>query len=548
MTARRIAAFLLAGVAVSYAQTLPLPRLQKNGEVTQMVVDGKPFLILAGELHNSSASSIAYMKPIWDKLAKLRLNTVIGTVSWELLEPEEGKFDFTLVDAQIRDARLRNLRLVLIWFATWKNGNSTYVPIWVKMNPQRFPRTRINKQPNPGPFFGEGMETLSPFGEASLAADAKAFRALMRHIRAIDPQHTVIMMQVENEPGLLGDSRDRSPLAEAAFAGPVPAELLNYFAKNKASLLPEMQAVWGARGFKTSGSWADVFGTDPFAEEVFMAWHIARYIGKVAEAGKAELSLPMYANAWLGPQPRMDLPGQYPSGGPVARVLDVWRAAAPSIDMLAPDIYVDDFKGTCALYARSGNPLFIPEARAIPGSLFWALGQHAALGFSPFGIEDLSEQHQLANAYQVLGELMPLITKHQAEGKIMGILVDGETPQSATFAGYKLTVSSVRRFPWMLAEGQQAMDQPGRNPPDRRPMGLVMSTGPDEFLIAGAGLAINFEPDSPGPKESSIGWIDEGVYEKGRWTPGRRLNGDEGRPAIPFGPIKLLKVRLYRHD
>ena len=539
---------LLLVAAAAYAQNAALPRLQKNGEATQMMVDGRPFLMLSGELHNSSASSIAYMKPFWDKLAKLHLNTVIGTVSWELIEPEEGKFDFSLVDAQIREARSRGLRLVLIWFGSWKNGNSTYAPMWVKTDPGRFPRTKINKLANPGPFFGEGMETLTPLSETTMTADASAFRALMRHIKTVDPGHTVIMMQVENEPGLLGDSRDRSALAEKAWSGPVPAGLLAHLAKNRATLLPEMEKVWGAKGFKTSGTWADVFGTDPFAEEVFMAWHIARYIGKVAEAGKAELALPMYANAWLGPQPRMDLPGQYPSGGPVARVHDVWRAAAPSLDLLAPDIYVEDFKGTCALYARAGNPLFIPEARAMTGSAFWAIGQNSALGFSPFGIDDLPEHHQLGNAYQVLGSLMPLIAKAQSEGRIRGVLMDSETPETVSFAGYKLTVNSVKRYPWMLAEGQQAMEQQGRNPPDRRPMGLVLSTGPDEFLVAGAGLAINFAPDSPGLPEASIGWIDEGVYEKGQWIAGRRLNGDEGRPAIPFGPIKVLKIKLYRHE
>ena len=229
------------------------------------------------------------------------------------MEPEEGKFDFALVDAQIQQARKRNMRLVLIWFGSWKNGDSTYAPLWVKANTKRFP-VQQKKRPASGPpsmFFdtwqGQRDLPLTPLGEASMMADAKAFRALMRHIKEVDPQHTVIMIQVENEIGLLGDSRDRSPLADAAWAKPVPAELIKYFTEHKATLLPEMQEVWARNGNKTSGTWAQVFGTDPWAEEVFMAWHYSRYVNKVISEGKAELNIPMYVNAWLGPQPGQPL-------------------------------------------------------------------------------------------------------------------------------------------------------------------------------------------------------------------------------------------------
>jgi len=577
-----IALILLSVVPVLTAAAAPLPELKKNGAVTQLFVDGKPFIMLAGELHNSSASSVEYMKPIWNRLAALHLNTVIGTVNWELLEPEEGKFDFTLVDAQIQSARQKNMRLVLIWFATWKNGKSTYPPLWVKTNTKRFPRMETKPRPDlrspMTAFMGESMAMpdLTPFGMETMAADAKAFRALMRHIREVDPQHTVIMMQVENEVGLLGDSRDRSPQAEAAWAKPVPAELMSYLVKNKATLLPEMQAVWAKNGYKASGTWEEVFGADNHADEVFMAWHVGRYVGKVIEAGKAELALPMFVNAWLGPQPRMELAGQYPSGGPVARMMDVWRAAAPANDLLAPDIYVPDFKGTCALYARSGNPLFIPEARAIVGNLFWALGQHAAMGFSPFGIENVREDSQLADAYKVLGEMAPLLAQAQAEKKVIGVLLDGDGPETVSFAGYRLRITPSRRrapldpgqmplepaaggqpMPRPVGPGQQARAQTppqgpeppfGPPPPDQRPYGLIISTGEDEFLIVGSGLLINFVPDSPGKKIAEIGSIDEGRYEQGRWIAGRRLNGDEGRAALRSGPIGMLKVKLFRRD
>jgi len=358
--------------------SVPMPQIKQNGAVKQMFVDGKPFIMLSGELHNSSASSAEYMKPIWDKLKAMNLNTVVSTVSWELVEPEEGKFNFDLVDSQISEARKRDLRLVIIWFASWKNSGSSYTPLWVKTNPGRFPVQKVNP-PAPGKegmfafIFGSYPLPLSPLGEASMLAEAKAFKALMHHIKEVDPNHTVIMMQVDNEMGLLGDSRDRSALADAAWTKPVPAELLNYLSKNKATLLPEMQDVWGRNGYKTSGTWAEVFGNDVWAEEAFMAWYYSVYINKVIIEGKAELNIPMYVNAWLGPQPGAELPGTWPAGGPVARVMDVWHAGAPSADLLAPDIYVDDFKSVVAEYTRSGNPLWIPEAKDQTGNLFWAL-------------------------------------------------------------------------------------------------------------------------------------------------------------------------------
>jgi len=516
----------------------PLPAIQRHGAIAQMMVDGKPFLMLAGELHNSSASSIDYMKPVWPKLEAMHINTVIGTASWELVEPQEGKFDFTLVDDQIHQARARHMRLVLIWFGTWKNANASYTPLWVKKDFRRFPRVQSRD--------GVAREELTPLGDQSLAADAKAFRALMRHIRAVDPQHTVIMMQVENETGKIGDSRDRSPIAEAAWNGPVPAALMNYLSENKSRLLPELTKVWAANGFKTSGTWPEVFGTDAYADEVFMAWHIARYVGKVAEAGKAELPIPMYANAWLV-QNDEQLPGGYPSGGPVSRVHDIWRAAAPQLDLLAPDIYIDDFRGVCASYTRSGNPLFIPESRASVPNLFWAIGRHAALGYSPFGIESLPEDTPLAAAYQTLEGLMPLLAKYQPEGQVVPVVQEsaGQKTQSVSIGGYRLnfTFGSSGRAP--------APTTPRPAPPELG-YALVIHTAPDEFVLVGQGVSMTPAADGPGPTLAGFGTIDEGHYEKGVWIPGRRINGDEsngGTRAILRGPAPgTLKVKLYRYE
>jgi len=537
-----------AGVAAASANApAPMPAIRKNGAAVQLMVDGRPYIMLAGELHNSSASSSEYMKPIWKKLAAMNLNTVIGTVSWELLEPQEGRFDFALVDDQIRQARANNMRLVLIWFGTWKNAVASYVPMWVKTDVKRFPRVLSRD--------GVGQEELSPLGEESLKADAKAYRALMRHIRAVDPQHTVIMMQVENEAGKLHDSRDRSPLAEAAWNSLVPADLMRYLSENRSTLHPALTAVWGASGFRTSGTWPEVFGSGAQADEIFMAWHIARYIGKVTEAGKAELPIPMYANAWLVQQPTQ-APGGYPSGGPNPHVHDIWRAAAPQIDLLAPDIYLPDFKGVCAQFVRNGNPLFIPEARASVPNLIWALGRHQALGYSPFGIESLPEDTPLGPAYRTLAGMIPVLATYQADGKVTAVVQDSadQRNQEISFGSYRLTFTfsgGGRGLPQAQTSAAGGAGGSGMAQ-ENRSFALIINTAPDEYVIAGQGFSLTFAPQTPGPKIAGIGIIDEGRYEKGTWIPGRRINGDENgggtRMQMRGQQIGIQKIRLYRYD
>ena len=274
------------------AQQQRLPHLRKQGTATQLIVDDKPFLVLAGELGNSSSSGLEYMRPVWPKLATLKLNTVLIPVYWELIEPVEGKFDFTLVDGLIQDARKHNLRLVPLWFASWKNSMSCYAPAWVKTDQRRFPRSQDKN--------GAGMEILSPFNKENVEADGRAFAAFMRHVREVDANdHTVMMVQVENEIGMIPDSRDRSTVANQLFSERVPAELMNYLSEHKEQLIPEFRTAWAANGFKTSGTWEEVFGKGPATDEVFMAWYFARYVDRVTEVGKKEYSLPMFVNEAL---------------------------------------------------------------------------------------------------------------------------------------------------------------------------------------------------------------------------------------------------------
>jgi beta-galactosidase GanA len=268
--------FTAACPLICGAQPSSLPHLRKQGAATQLIVDGRPFLVLGGELGNSSSSSIEYMRPIWPKLAALNLNTVLVPVYWELVEPEEGKFDFTLVDSLIQEARKHGLRLAPLWFASWKNSMSCYAPAWVKTNQQRFPRSEDKA--------GAGMEILSPFSKENLDADARAFAAFMRHLREVDSRdHTVILVQVENEIGMIPDSRDRSAIANKLFNQPVPPELMSYLEQYRDTLTPELRAAWAATKFKSRGTWEEAFGPGVVADEIFIAWHFARYTNRREE-------------------------------------------------------------------------------------------------------------------------------------------------------------------------------------------------------------------------------------------------------------------------
>ncbi|MGO8676916.1 MAG: DUF5597 domain-containing protein [Limisphaerales bacterium] len=518
-----------------------IPHLRPVGSATQLVVDGQPWVMLSGELHNSSSSSLGYLRPIWPRLTALNLNTVIASLSWELVEPQEGGFDFSLADGIIDAARQNHLKLVLIWFATWKNGDGAYAPPWVKTNWTRFPRCQHR--------LGINTTQLTAFSEENVNADAEAFAAVMRHLKQVDgKQHTVVMMQVENESGVMPVSRDHCALAEAAFAKPVPAELMDRLLAHKEALIPELKEIWAKTGFRQSGTWSEVFGEDAAADEVFQAWHIGRYIGRVAAAGKAEYPLPMYANAWLVQHPGQ-APGAYPSGGPVARMMDVWRAAAPSVDLLAPDIYLDDFKAVCAEYARNGNPLFIPEASRDERAglrAMYALGHHDALGFAPFGIDSLSETNVLSDYYAVLRSLLPLIARHQGKATLKGFLQYKDERRAEFDLG---------DFRADIEYRSEDGDHPGG--------GMVIAVAPDTFVMAGANYSIRFPSrrDKPGntawlavdelvppwPRGSSFSSTKSGPLSGLELVPGRRLNGDEASYRVGLGPKpRILLGRVYR--
>ena len=515
-----------------------IPKLVKNGKYVQLLVDNKTFLILGGELGNSSASSNEYMQPIWPKLKQMNLNTVIAPVYWELMEPIEDKFDFSLVDSLVTNARVFNMKLVLLWFGAWKNSMSCYAPAWVKTNTTRFPRV-LDKTGSP-------QEIITPFNKNNLEADKKAFVRLMQHIKDVDSkEHTVITIQLENEIGMLPDARTYDEAANKAFNSAVSPQLLDYLVKNKNNLLLDIKSNWEVNGYKTSRTWQEVFGKDLSTDEIFMAWYYAVFANELAVAGKAVYNLPMYVNAALN-RPGAK-PGEYPSAGPLPHVMDIWKAAAPSIDFLAPDFYNPDFKHWCDLYTRAGDPLFIPEHRfekGIDAKAFFAFGNYNCLAFSPFSIESTNEPEKepIGKTYNILNQLTPLITKYQPAGAVKGFLIEKDSIQKDIMIGdYLFTVQHEYKMGWSPGSKENIWPLAG---------GLIIAIASDEFYVAGTGIVMTFTPKNNNKKAGFIS-VDEGRFENGIWKLGRRMNGDQdhqGRHArIPSGEYGIQHIKLYTY-
>ena len=560
--------FLLFSSCFALAQNSSLPHLQKRNNTTQLIVKEKPFLVLGGELHNSSTSGAAYMRSIWVQMKKKNLNTVIASVYWELVEPQEGHFDFTLVDSMLTGARKQNLHLVLLWFASWKNGYSMYAPSWVKNNSDKYPRA---KDAN-----GKSLQQLSTFGEATAEADARAFRALMKHIREVDgKQQTVIMVQIENEVGLFYTARDHTEAANKAYNSPVPDDLMQYLTAHKGKLQPELDSAWKANGYKSSGTWEEVFGKSIgdktnwqtlsyLTEELFTVYHYAKYMGKVAAAGKEVYPLAMYVNAWLK-QKMTPMPGNYPSGGPTPHTLDVWRAAAPAIAFISPDIYVPEVVYTVEQYHREGNPIFVPEIK--PGiesanQAFWIFGQHDAIGVAPFGIDESTpDEDPITKTYAALRQVSGLLLQHQGEGTMKGLFLDSANrKQSFELGGYRVEAQLGSGSFTELAGfsvGQKKTAIAG---------GILISTGKDEFIAIGKDYYLTFTPLQQDGKTLDVDYFDEGTFVNEKWVTTRRLNGDEGtgggdygfgfkkgnvavlrfQPS-PTGDYSIVRFKMYRY-
>ena len=546
---KQIAGIVLLLFFVQTGGASDIPHFKKKGDATQLIVNGKPFVMLAGEIHNSSSSTLEYMQKLWPKLQDFNTNTVLLALSWEQFEPEEGKFDYTLVDGLIKQARENDMKLVFLWFASWKNGLSGYAPEWVKKDPKRFPLYKDDKGNTVNWYV------LTPFGNNTRDADAKAFTALMRRIKEIDSEEqTVIMVQIQNEPGIRFQPRDMSEVASKAYNSVVPKELMDYLVKNRKNLHPALLSQWEKSGFKTNGTWPEIFGGHWEADEIFSAWHYAKYVQEIAVAGKKEYPLPMFANAWL-PDPNAHI-CNWPCGGPVPNVLDIWRAGAPDVDCLAPDIYLPFFKELCEEYTRNGNVLLIPEVHRgedAPARAYWAIGKHNAICFAPFGIESMPADHPIKDAYALLGQAMHLITDAQGTGRMTALYrQDREKESRDTIVPLGSWNLHVRYIETGLPQGA-------------KPGAIIIQTADNEFYLMGLGVEIGFQPQSTkGPQNVDILTAEAGRFENGVFVPELQLNGDEirahdtpfYRTRLPvsarnefFDQTKLiLRVRIFTYE
>lgn len=515
--------------AATSAAAAELPRVVTENGRHALLVDGKPFLILGAQVNNSSNYPQA-LDDVWPAIDIVKPNTVMVPVGWEQVEAKEGEFDFAFVDTLLEQAREKKVRLILLWFATWKNNGPNYAPEWVKLDNQRFPRVITAD--------GRTLNSLSPHASATLEADRKAFVQLMRHLKAKDPQHTVIMVQPQNEPGTYGSVRDFSPLAQKDFDAAVPEALLKKLGKQP-------------------GTWRDVFGAD--ADEFFHAWHIAHYIDQVAAAGKAEYNLPMLVNAALRGPFNPGQPGQYASGGPTDNVLDVYKAAAPNIDLLAPDIYMPEYTMYTTVlerYSRADNPLFVAETgnrEEYARYFFSALG-HQAIGWSPFGIDYSKYSNYPLGARTMNPEtLEPFALNYRLVAPAAGVIAkasfEGKVRATAEQPGQAVqTLKIDDKWNAVITYGVPQFWFQGEPPGNPEPIGraLVVQLAADEFLVTGAHARISLVAADPAVAERQIYHsVDEGTYVDGEWKFRRRWNGDQTDYGLNFSSApQLLRVKL----
>ena len=514
---------------------MTIPHIAKDEKgIPTLYVDDKPFFVTGGELHNSAGSSLSHLdESVWPNLRGMNVNAVIAPIYWELLEPEEGKYDFTLIDGMVEQARREGIRLIGLWFGLWKNAESMYVPKWMKKDTETYFHVQdVN---------GRSLNSISPQCRAAIDKDKAAYAQVMRHIREIDEnQSTFIFMQVENEIGLLGTDRDYSDIATESYMRGVPQDLCD--------------------ALHVEGTWEEAFCRERAAES-FMAYHYAKAVEQITVAGMREHPIPAYTNSWLLQYPWY--PGSYPSGGPVGTVRGIWKAMAPSLFTIAPDIYVPEIAQTMDEYTTEDNPLFVPEVRKdaqTASYCLYAFFAKNAIGYSPFGIEDLAlppesiarppmevmialnidpaafditdSKKYLSQTYGIVHTLTPQILKYRNMDRMHSWVRKTDSDR-----GVLLHLSD---YDVQVAFSPKGTAQPLAS-------GAIIELDNNRFLLVGMMSTLTFMPKPGERKQVDVVSYEEGSFIDGTWTKNRTLNGDE-KMNFGFGPmpeIRMLELFKY---
>lgn len=521
-----------------------IPRIIRENGRFCFLVEGRPFIALAAEAHNSAASSPDYMQYVWERAQELHCNTVLLPVYWELTEPRENGFSFDPVKQLITDARNHGMKLILLWFGSFKNGLSTYAPAWIKTNPKRFPRTENETRVK--------SKTLSMFGSDILAAERNCFKKFIEFLREFDEkEQTVIALQIENEVGILGAARDYSACAAEAFQRTVPVKLMKYLRKTGSDLIKsEADSPNGPSDLR----WGEAFGQ--YADEVFMAWHYARYIDRLAECAKDIYGLPMFTNVWLK-ESSEEKPGFYPCGGAIPEMMDVWKCGSPHLELLAPDIYTFQFEKFAKIYRRDDNPLFIAETRRdkwAPANLYTAVGSCHALCYSPFGAESIGEDRSfiaqilhtdpedknvsgemvkeyLSLSYKLFGNMIPVLTAYYGTDQMTGFTQNtGQMTALVVLGDYRINIEFYHR----IDDDNEFI--PGA--------GIIIAESRQNLIFIGYGYRAHVETKNPG-KQLDFLSLEKGVYdENADWIRYMTLNGDEQHIRMEEKPV-ILRAAYY---
>lgn len=485
--------------------------------------NGEPYIILAAEAHNSASSSAEYMENVWNKADTLHCNTILAPVYWEMFELEEHRFSYELIEYLILGARKHGKKLILLWFGSWKNGLSTYVPAWVKTDAARFPRVTDSN--------GKKLRILSMFESDIFNVEKNAFEHFMEYLKESDgKERTVIAVQVENEVGVLEAERDFSKGAEAAFEEAVP-EVID----------------------REQRSWKEIFGTD--AGEAFMCYHYAEYMSRLAQSGKKKYHLPMFTNVWL--KDGNQRPGEYPCGGPEPEMLDLWKKAAPYLDFIAPDIYSFEFERIAEMYTREDNPFFVPETRRdkwAPANLYNAIGKYQAFGYSPFGAESIGENKSfitqidhtdssdknvsndrileyLSESYRLIGNMMPVLINYYGTDHMTGFTQhQGEMARIICLGEFRIRLN----FYHAIDDSEEYIPAAG----------IIIKEADDRLMFVGYGYRAEVEKIAS-TKQLDYLSLEKGTFnEDGDWVKFLDCNGDEQNIRMEEKPT-VLKAQYY---